>query len=289
MSNHDELRSQGVAEIAEDAASGSVAALYADIRSSLGTDLVNLIYRHLATVPGALEWAWANLAPHFRSGEFDAHAGVLRERVRGFAKAWAARFDFLSTPVAERRAAANLVGTYNHNNSRNLLAFRHLLEGGQGTPMVNPGPRRMPWALGGERGLPAIPPWATMNAIDRATVLRLNGLGEPGEPLIVASLYRHLALWPSLLHNVEAALSRLDARGDITRALTFTVEESRSLVCAHPLPMPVPPPPTVDAALRSRLRAFVDLTIPKMVPVGMALEAALITFPSAAPGEIPCT
>ena len=38
----------------------------------------------------------------------------------------------------------------------------------------------------------------------------------------------------------------------------------------------------VDAALRARLRAFVDVTIPKMVPVGLALEAALETTPSIA-------
>jgi hypothetical protein len=285
-----ERQSQVLAEIAESAATGSVAVLYGDIRAVLGVDLVNLVYRHLATVPGALEWAWANLGPHFRSGQIDAQAALLRERVQQDFEDWRRAFELVPGHSSELAGAARLAHVYNLNNSRNLMAFRHLLDEGAGAPVAGTA------ALRGARAakrpaipLPAIPSWENINAVDRETVLRLNRLGEQGEPMIVASLYRHLALWPALLGDVESVLVQLDARRDIARALAFTVDSARTIARAHPLIMSEPAPAAVDTALRARLRAFVDVTIPKMVPVGLALEAAFTLATPRLQGEAPCT
>lgn len=276
MSGQDERPSLGLAEMAESAATGSVAALYADIRATLGVDLVNLVYRHLATVPGALEWAWANLAPHFRSGEIDAQAALLRERVQQAFSTWPAAFQFAPGAAADLAGAARLAHVYTLNNSRNLMAFRHLLDEDPGAaPVSMPALPRSGAAPAPAFTLPAIPSWETINPVDSETVLRLNRLGEAGEPVIVASLYRHLTLWPALLGDLEAALVQLDAQQEIARALAFTVDTSRAIARAHPVLMPEPAPAAVDAALRARLRAFVDVTIPKMVPVGLAFEAAV--------------
>jgi len=278
MPGSKDRQSKGLAEIAESAATGSVAALYSDIRLALGVDLVNLVYRHLATVPGALEWAWANLGPHFRSGKIDAQAALLRERVWQAAGAWPKEFQFGAGNLSDFEGAAQLANVYNLNNSRNLMAFRHLLDPVR-VAMIQAKDNQQ-GALGASSPavhLPAIPSWEELNAVDREKVLRLNSLGEPsgtGSPAIVASLYRHLAVWPTLLADVESGLVRINSRGEIARALAFTVESSRTIASLYPLPMPEPAPPAVDEALRVRLRAFVDVTIPKMVPVGLALEAA---------------
>src|SRR6185436_3814972 len=45
--------------VAEAAATGETAALFADIRATVGVRVVNLVWRHLATIDGALPWAWA--------------------------------------------------------------------------------------------------------------------------------------------------------------------------------------------------------------------------------------
>jgi hypothetical protein len=45
-------------EIRLEDASPALDRIYADIRRESGTPLVNLIYRHLATIPGGLEWVW---------------------------------------------------------------------------------------------------------------------------------------------------------------------------------------------------------------------------------------
>jgi hypothetical protein len=46
--------------IAEAAATGTTAELFADIRATVGVRVVNLVWRHLATMDGALPWAWAS-------------------------------------------------------------------------------------------------------------------------------------------------------------------------------------------------------------------------------------
>jgi hypothetical protein len=46
----------------------AIAAIFADIRQVLGVDVVNLIWRHLATVDGALPWAWQALRPLYVDG-----------------------------------------------------------------------------------------------------------------------------------------------------------------------------------------------------------------------------
>jgi len=52
-----------VPAIVEAEAEGSTAAIFADIRDTLHVDVVNLIWRHLATMPGALDWVWSTLKP----------------------------------------------------------------------------------------------------------------------------------------------------------------------------------------------------------------------------------
>ena len=51
--------------------------------SSLGTSSVNLIWRHLATLPGALPWCWNAIAPLLRAGELGDLARDYRKGLDG--------------------------------------------------------------------------------------------------------------------------------------------------------------------------------------------------------------
>ena len=71
-----------VPAISEADATGEVAALYADIRATLGVPVVNLIWRHLAMFPGALPWAWEALKPLYADDTIAAQAAALRAELQ---------------------------------------------------------------------------------------------------------------------------------------------------------------------------------------------------------------
>ena len=58
--------------ITEAQATGEIADLFADIRATVGVRVVNLVWRHLATMEGALPWAWAAVKPLYLDGLPDA-------------------------------------------------------------------------------------------------------------------------------------------------------------------------------------------------------------------------
>ena len=69
--------SDPVPAITESAATGEIAAIFADIRRVLGVDVVNLIWRHLATIPGALPWSWRTLRPLYADGTIAEEAAAV--------------------------------------------------------------------------------------------------------------------------------------------------------------------------------------------------------------------
>ncbi len=71
---------ESVASALEADAKGEIAEIYADIRKVLGTSVVNLIWRNLATMPGALEWTWSTVRPLYL-GAAPLHAEAVRRTI----------------------------------------------------------------------------------------------------------------------------------------------------------------------------------------------------------------
>ena len=71
---------ESVPSVLESDAKGDIADIYADIRKVLGTSVVNLIWRNLATMPGALEWTWSTVRPLYR-GDAPLHAEAVRRTI----------------------------------------------------------------------------------------------------------------------------------------------------------------------------------------------------------------
>ena len=57
-----------VPAVTEAEATGETAAIFADIRAVYRVGAVNLIWRHLATIPDALPWAWRAIRPVYMDG-----------------------------------------------------------------------------------------------------------------------------------------------------------------------------------------------------------------------------
>src|SRR3954451_20433969 len=117
-----------VAAIPESAARGETAEIFADIRKVLGTSVVNLIWRHLATMPGALQWTWATVRPLYL-GAAPRHAESVR---RGIALPKLPGFSadtLLAAGIDESDQAIirHVLDSYQHTNALALVVLSALL------------------------------------------------------------------------------------------------------------------------------------------------------------------
>ena len=69
--------------VVEAAATGQTADLFADIRATVGVRVVNLVWRHLATIEGALPWSWSAVKPLYVRGIADGAVLRFRDGMQG--------------------------------------------------------------------------------------------------------------------------------------------------------------------------------------------------------------
>src|ERR1700759_4376705 len=102
-------------ELPERDATGEKARIYAEIRRLGGVPMVALIFRHLATLPGALEWMGSALQPSWRGGELQEAAWrVAREApVVPIARISPPALEALGMDDAAMREVSAVLGPYN--------------------------------------------------------------------------------------------------------------------------------------------------------------------------------
>ncbi len=263
------------AEIHEGDAPPEIARLYARLRDAVGIPVVNLIWRHAATMPGVLAWMVETAEGVMRS------AAVHHERdaMLGLGDA-----DGLTDFVAASRTLSDehqamlrvMVDTYNQGNLTNLQVLTALRQAIAGAPTGGaaltldalPPPMLPP--------LPALPKLAelapAMAAEVRALAAFHEGIGDA-----TPSLYLHLALIPALLAPMRAALAPGFASGAIPRLRDALI--ARALAAAPRLrggmTPPGPFPPAHVAAILPALDAFAGGLIAEMGGIGAGLARAL--------------
>lgn len=258
--------SDPVPAVTEAEAKGETARIFADIRATMGSPVVNLIWRHFATIPGGLEWAWTSARPIYAGGQAQAAAARLYDRLDpplpcplppGALEA----VGISAGDLARVRAVPE---GYNRGNGPNLVTLLALVAEPAGPPPDGAAPAAPPPApLPPLLSEPDVTPqtWALVRAI--------NLLGaRPDEP-ILATMYRHLAHWPGLLALMHAAWSPLAADGRLQAAIARTRELARAEAAALAglRADAGPPPPAAEAALDE----FTGHVISRMVPIGVAL------------------
>lgn len=251
--------------IAEASATGETADLFADIRATVGVRVVNLVWRHLATLDGALPWAWAAVKPLYLDGLPDQAA-------RRFRKTMA--IPKLAPLDGDAPASVDAVlASYDHSNTINLFALGALAAWLRGEAAAGPKP------LGGAR-LPApdvtLPPLASEADVSTETwalVQRLNRFGDRPQPLILASMYRHLAHAPAFLQRVEQALVPAQADGALDRAIA--ANRAAALQTARQLAQAISAQrPALAGKIETSVSGFVDHAIGKMVTIGRSIRVA---------------
>ena len=267
-------------EITERDAPPEIAAIYDEIRRFTQLPLVNLIYRHLATVPGALLWAWGLLRPAFADGSLEAAAGRIQAAVSlpHVEPVSPDRLDAADLSAADREQVGHVIAAYNRGNSLNLVgltAVRLALDSPPRLRATRPEPVTAPVYL------PDIPPIRRLGDLDPDLAAKVNRLAElhgVGAAGVIPSLYLHLANWPSFLALVAERVMPLLKDGTVARAgqqaVTFARAEAENLLSG--LSGSCAASPTTDAeALRRVLDTFTGRAIPEMMCLGLAMSRAV--------------
>ena len=265
--------SDPVAAITEASATGENAAVFADIRQVLGVGVVNLIWRHLATVEGALPWAWQALRPLYADGSVIAEAAALRHEVAlpPMPPIQGDVYAGLGLRPGDLTAIRSVLTAYDHTNGMAVVALTALRAHLDGrTPKDAKAARPIPASPSLRILLPKLLDLAEMPPEIAALVTALNGFGTQRHDAVLASMYRHLAHWPSYLSFAWLLLAPLDADGRLGAA----IDQARRATMAPADRMLVRliestalPPPRLAAKINETIEPFVGDVIIKMLVI----------------------
>jgi hypothetical protein len=261
-----------VPAVAEAAATGAIAAISEDIRQVLGVGVVNLVWRHLATIDGALPWARSTLRPLYADGSVEREARALRGSLTlpSAPSPSAEVFAGLRLDPDALSGVGDVVEAYDRTNAMALVAFtalRAVLTGEvtATTGFAEPVTER-PRAI----ALPPLPALVELPRETAALVTALNGFGTSRSQPMLASMYRHLAYWPPYMAFAWLYLAPMDADGRLLAAIgdarAAAIPRASALVPAMDRASSTLPP-GVASSICAALEPFVEDVILKMVVI----------------------
>jgi len=266
-------------EVAETNASPPVRAVFGEIKKLSGVPIIALIYRHIATMPGVLEWAWEMLEPVMATGQLQIAAWDLSNGLK--------LPQVLLIPRVARRAVGisdeddaeigTVLSAFNRMNPVNAVAIRYLirhLDAGKASYSKASGSTAdwLPPAM-----LPDLPPMLSLEEIDRPVLELISWICHRDEGRhqgIWPSLYRYLARQPAFLAFASIVLAPHFVRVD------QIVEDMRVKIqlVANSLPLYSSFHSTLREEIKSDLRRTIGEfsgLIPEMLMVGLLLEQSL--------------
>jgi hypothetical protein len=269
-----------VPAITEAAASGETALIFADLRATLGVGVVNLIWRHIATFPGALPWAWATVKPVYASGRVAMEALRLKAGLAIPAlPAWPGSvLRSAGVDAAGEASIRRILASYHRSNAMNLVALSALVRHIDRAPpdaRDDPPLSEPPREAAIEGALPRLLSLDEVTADTADLIRRINLLGDRDRGRILASMYRHLAHWPGFLALSYAHLAPLAADGRLASLIAQAITRGENAGARLQAAMTDLPPPGTAAQLRHAATDFIHNAIGKMVPVAALLMAAI--------------
>ncbi|MDG1144247.1 MAG: hypothetical protein P8N92_06235 [Burkholderiales bacterium] len=267
----------------EATASGRTAEIFQDIRVTMCIPILTSIWRALASWDDCLERTWSNVKPIYVSRLPEL---ILPEFLSQIA---------LSTPqfkIEERVSTANLsrtdlldiqqiVNAYNRSNTLNLLALAaHITPASEGVPLV------LDASFHNQTSIPLKPLLPRLEITDQnwRYVCEANTLGTGVTSNVsssqhVATLWRHLAYWPSFLsliyegflpQQVSGAIDAMSSKST-SLAIDYGAEIARSFNTHHD-----PIPDRAMAVIQGYVRS--PIQVARMVVMGHAISNWLGTL-----------
>ena len=267
----------------EATASGRTAEIFEDIRATMCIPILTSIWRALASWDDCLERTWSNVKPIYVSRLPEL---ILPEFLSQVA---------LSTPkfkIEERVSTANLsrtdlldiqqiVNAYNRSNTLNLLALAaYITPASEGAPLV------LDASFQNQTSIPLKPLLPRLEITDQnwRHVCEANTLGTGVTSNVsssqhVATLWRHLAYWPSFLsliyegflsQQVSGAIDAMSSKST-SLAIDYGAEIARSFNTHHD-----PIPDRAMAVIQGYVRS--PIQVARMVVMGHAISNWLGTL-----------
>lgn len=255
-------------------ATPEIAAIYADISAVSGVPMVNLIWRHFASLPGVLPWAWAAVRPLVGSVEMATARARLEAAVElpGLTPHTSAVWRQAGVAETQLENFHSMMAAYVRGNLTNIIALTALR---LRLDRPDEPPTRLLPALTSPLppSLPPLPRIETLPANLAATVRALAGSHEGTRDGTIPSLYLALAPWPGVLAVLPEWLGPLYAPKAMRAARQSAVRAAEAEAAAQ-LPA-LGPAPQALPVMRPTLDRFTTLVIPDLIPVCIALRDLL--------------
>ncbi|HTX03261.1 MAG TPA: hypothetical protein VMD07_06235 [Candidatus Acidoferrales bacterium] len=254
-------------------ASPEVRALYDDICSVMDVPFVNLIHRYLATIPGALEYAWSLGREACLDGRLDRWVETIASNGR-LEETSAPLHSSLSNEAGA--AALRIIDVYNRQNPRNVIVFSALLAMLRRHDLTasDDSPARFPsHDARVESTIPDIPKFSELDDRTQKLLLELASLqGLEGRGL-VPSLYLHLAVVPGAIAVAYDAIVQLLRDGIIAKRVHLVRASASSLAGALAPASRTLPRTVYDRRneIADVVASFTERAIPSMVVIGNVL------------------
>ncbi|MGH6912580.1 MAG: hypothetical protein ACREH3_02610, partial [Geminicoccales bacterium] len=242
---------------------------------------VSTLQRHIATMPGCLEWMWAAIRPGFVSGEMQETAWRLAGEidVDPLPPLSDSALRLLGVDADGLETLNDICDMYARVSPCNLIfsdSVRLLLTGsdgeGKGSPRTDWSPPSM---------VAELPPMPSPDSVGPDAEAVLMQLGSSlGGQIMVPGLYRYFALWPAYLAHVATELAPLLADDRVRRAgeaMARRITRAAPGLVAKlpPVPRnPLRPGPAETKAIIAALDTFKQ-TSPEMVIFATLLKRAL--------------
>jgi hypothetical protein len=271
--------SRALLQVAESDATGEIAEIYADIRTTLRVPIVNLVWRYLAATPGALRSCWQIVRPLYADGYCERAAQLLETDYQPpeLGVIDQSALDLGVTEV-DQATVHRILATYVRANPLNLVALSvlllHLLEI-DAAESLNIVPIRAGVGVDGE--LPVIPNAADLEPAVSSTVERLDNLGRQRGDNVTPSVFRHLAYWPGFLELAHDRLAPVAATDSFT-ATVAQCSERAARVAASLLPF-IGKAERLEEPAREQsvaiLRGFTEGAMPRIITLLALLQRSM--------------
>lgn len=260
-------------ELAEREATGEKAAIYAEMKRLGGVPMVALIFRHLASLPGGIEWTWRAIGPAWKSGRLQETAWRIAREVPlpplvPMPREALAALGVDDAGLCEIRVVLEAYNRANPENMLSVLCLLRLLDGAQAASALEGRAWEPPAAPG------PLVPMTDVAAMTPEVVSLLSLVAAPGDangPRVVQSLYRHFGHRPAFLALAITLLRQRFDDGSVGRG----VEHLRGAMnaAADAIARGISAPPAPHPGIRTACERFGGAVIPQMIVVGRLLAS----------------